>query len=110
MKLLFDQHLSFRLVVLLAAEYPDSMHTRDAGLSTADDDDIWDFAAHNGLTIVSKDSDFETRAITRGHPPKVVWLRAGARSTAEIERLLRARQADLLAFQADPTASLFVLQ
>lgn len=59
--------------------------------------------------IVSKDSDFQHRALLVGHPPKVVWLRLGNCSTAAVVALLRTRQADLLAFEADPTASLLAL-
>jgi predicted nuclease of predicted toxin-antitoxin system len=59
--------------------------------------------------IVSKDSDFQQRALLLGHPPKVVWLRLGNCSTAAVAALLRTRHADLLAFEADPTASLLVL-
>ncbi len=32
MKLLFDENLSFRLVVALADVYPDSRHVREVGL------------------------------------------------------------------------------
>jgi predicted nuclease of predicted toxin-antitoxin system len=61
------------------------------------------------LVIVSKDSDFEHRALLYGHPPKVVWLRLGNTPTATVAALLRTRHADLLAFEADPIASLLVL-
>ena len=37
MKLLFDQNLSYRLVAVLASEYPGSLHVRDVGLNAADD-------------------------------------------------------------------------
>lgn len=109
MRLLFDQNLSHRLVALLAAEFPGSIHVRDVGLSAADDQVVWNFAAQNGLTIVSKDSDFQQRALLYGHPPKVIWIRLGNCSTATIAALLRARQSDALAFEADPLASFFVL-
>jgi predicted nuclease of predicted toxin-antitoxin system len=58
MRLLFDQNLSHRLVALLTTEYPGSVHVRHVGLSAADDQVIWQFAVQQGLTIVSKDSDF----------------------------------------------------
>lgn len=109
MRLLFDQNLSHRLVDLLASEYAGSEHVRDAGLSSADDRAIWDYAARNDLVIVSKDSDFEQRALLYGHPPKVVWLRLGNGPTSAVVALLRLRLVDLLAFEADPLESILVL-
>lgn len=109
MSLLFDQNLSHRLVTLLATEYPGSVHVRDVGLSTADDQVVWIHAAQNRLTIVSKDSDFQQRALLFGHPPKVVWLRLGNCTTTAIATLLRARHDDVLAFEADPVAAFLAL-
>ena len=109
MKLLFDQNLSHRLVGLLAAEFPDSEHIRNLGLASAPDPAIWVYATVHGLVIVSKDTDFEHRARLLGPPPKVVWGRLGNCSTAAVEALLRSRHADLLAFEADPTASFLAL-
>jgi predicted nuclease of predicted toxin-antitoxin system len=109
MKLLLDQNLSHRLVGQLATEFPGSQHVRDAGLAAAPDPPVWAYAAARGLVIVSKDSDFQHRALLFGHPPKGVWVRLGNCSTAAVAALLRARQADRLAFEADPTASLLAL-
>jgi predicted nuclease of predicted toxin-antitoxin system len=109
MKLLFDQNLSHRLVGLLVAEFPGSQHVRDAALARAPDPVVWAYAASQGLVIVSKDTDFQQRALLLGPPPKVVWVRLGNCSTAAVATLLRTRQADLLAFEADPTASFLAL-
>lgn len=109
MKLLFDQNISHRLVSVLAGEYPESVHVRDIGLSAADDQAVWSYAAQNGLTIVSKDSDFQQRSLLYGHPPKVVWVRLGNCTTVAIAALLRARHSDVLAFEADITAAFLVL-
>ena len=109
MRLLFDENLSDRLVGLLAAEFPGSQHVRDAGLAAAPDPEIWSYAVAQGLVIVSKDSDFQQRALLLGHPPKVVWVRLGNCSTAAVAALLPTRQAELLAFEADPVASFLVL-
>jgi predicted nuclease of predicted toxin-antitoxin system len=109
MKLLFDQNLSHRLVGLLAAEFPGSQHVRNVGLAAGPDPAVWTYAAGHGLVIVSKDSDFQHRALLLGPPPKVVWVRLGNCSTAAVESLLRTRQADLLAFEADPVASFLAL-
>src|ERR1700730_11186695 len=105
MKLLFDQNLSHRLVGLLGVDFPGSQHVRDAGLATATDPAVWAYAAAQGLVIVSKDSDFQHRALLLGHPPKVVWVRLGNCSTSAVAALLRSRHADLLVFAADPSAS-----
>ncbi|MGH7137018.1 MAG: DUF5615 family PIN-like protein, partial [Pirellulales bacterium] len=100
MKLLFDQNLSHRLVGSLAVEYPASAHVRHVGLASASDPAIWNYARTNGFAIVSKDSDFEQRALLYGHPPKVIWLRLGNCPTLAAEALLRNRHTDVLAFHA----------
>jgi predicted nuclease of predicted toxin-antitoxin system len=109
MKLLFDENLSPRLVGLLAVEFHGSEHVRNVGLAAAPDPVVWSYAAAQGLVIVSKDSDFQHRALLLGHSPKVVWVRLGNCSTAAVEALLRTRQSDLLAFEADPTATLLAV-
>jgi predicted nuclease of predicted toxin-antitoxin system len=109
MKLLFDQNLSHRLVGQLATEFPGSAHVRDVGLAAAPDQDVWSHAATSGFVIVSKDVDFQQRALLYGHPPKVIWVRLGNCSTGAVAALLRWRIADIQAFAADPIASFLVL-
>lgn len=109
MKLLFDQNLSHRLVGQLAAEFPGSAHVRDAGLTTSPDPTVWSHASAGGFVIVSKDTDFQQRALLYGHPPKVIWVRLGNCSTAAVAALLRSRLPDILAFDADPVASFLAL-
>jgi predicted nuclease of predicted toxin-antitoxin system len=109
MKLLFDQNLSPRLARQLAAEFPGSEHVRRVGLGSAEDSEIWRFAADHGFVIVSKDIDFQQRALLYGGPPKVVWVRLGNCSTASIANLLIARLPELTAFEADPSESFVVL-
>jgi predicted nuclease of predicted toxin-antitoxin system len=88
-KLLFDENLPPRLVDLLADLYPGSLHVHQCGLSASDDSAVWEYARKNGLTIVSKDSDFQERSILLGAPPKVIWLRTSNCASAQIEFLLR---------------------
>jgi len=76
-RLLLDQNLSPHLVDALQDLHPGSAHVRDVGLASADDEAVWTFAAQQGLSIVSKDSDFRQRSFVRGHPPKVVWIARG---------------------------------
>lgn len=89
MKLLFDQHLSHKLIQRLDNLYPGSSHIRFEGLSTEDDYPIWEFAQNHHFTIVTKDADFFEIGLLKGHPPKVVWLRCGNTSTGHIEHILR---------------------
>ena len=85
------------------------MHVLDADLDRAQDEDVWRFASEHEFAIVTKDSDFSRRAFLRGHPPKVVWIRAGNCSTEEIEDLLTGHRSELLLFQDDPYASFLAL-
>jgi predicted nuclease of predicted toxin-antitoxin system len=107
--LLFDQNLSWRLVGLLAVEYPGSEQVIAAGLAGADDRTVWSYAATKGLAIVSKDADFRDLSTGLGAPPKVIWVRVGNGPTRDIEDLLRARLTDVTAFLADPSAALLEL-
>jgi predicted nuclease of predicted toxin-antitoxin system len=109
MNLLFDHNLFYRSVPTVASLYPGSMDVRDVGMTAADDEEIWSFARQQGLTIVSKDTDFYQRSIFFGHPPKMVWIRLGNCTTAQVEALLRTRHADLLAFDQDANASFLAL-
>jgi predicted nuclease of predicted toxin-antitoxin system len=104
MKLLFDQHLSFKLVTKLEDVFPGSNQVKLVGMHEAGDDEIWEYARVNGFTVVSKDSDYNERSTLLGHPPKVVWLRCGNQPTAYVERLIRSRLAELRSFELDESA------
>lgn len=90
MKLLFDENLSPRLVNLLGDLYPESKHVHGIELGGADDSAVWEYARIHDFVILSKDFDFAERSVLEQTPPKVVWLRLGNCSTAEIEQLLRS--------------------
>jgi predicted nuclease of predicted toxin-antitoxin system len=108
-KLLLDQNLSPRLTSQLATLYPGSAHVRDIGLQSADDDTLWTYAGEHDFVIVSKDADFHQRSFVLGHPPKVVWIRRGNCTTAEIEEILRVRRRDMLLFEQDERGAFLVL-
>ncbi len=109
MRLLFDENLSPRLSTELAREFPSSAHVRDFNLQQADDAAIWDLAREYGYMLVSKDDDFHQRSFLYGHPPKVIWIRAGNRSTEQIAEVLRRHAQDILAFEADPDAAFLAI-
>lgn len=78
-------------------------------MASASDVSVWTYAGSNGYVIVSKDSDFEQKALLYGHPPKVVWLRVGNCATTAIAALLRNHRADIVAFEADSAAAVLAL-
>ena len=110
MKLLFDENLSPRLVEQLKAEFPNSLHVRDAGLERALDDAVWSYARENGFVIVSKDADFHQLSFLFGPPPKVIWIRRGNCSTTEIAALRRDHQSDILRFDQDDEGAFLALR
>ena len=87
--LLFDQHLSYKLLNRLQDLYPGSKHVKSENMSESDDLEIWEYAKNHGYTIVTKDVDFFDIGLIKGQPPKVIWLRCGNTSTRYIEQVLR---------------------
>ncbi len=109
MKLLFDQNMSPKLVGLLTDVFPASAHVLSLGLECASDDQIWEYALHHDFVIVTKDEDYNHMSVVRGTPPKVLWMQVGNVSTAQIVVLLRARLADITAFEREATIGTLVL-
>jgi predicted nuclease of predicted toxin-antitoxin system len=89
-KLLLDENLSvqLQLTVSLSALYPGSEQVHNVHLGSSNDDAIWDYAKQHGFAIVSKDSDFAERSVLERDPPKIIWIRLGNCSTADVEHLL----------------------
>jgi predicted nuclease of predicted toxin-antitoxin system len=78
MKLLLDANLSWRLTALLSEHFGECTHVNKTELpKPAKDTEIWDYAATNGYTIVTQDSDFLNLFESRGFPPRIVLLRVG---------------------------------
>ena len=109
MKLLFDQNLSRKLPWQLRDIYPESRHVTEVGMAEASDSEIWRYAKEMGLTIVSKDTDFQQRSLLYGSPPKFIWLRVGNCSTADIESLLRRSSPTVHTFLIDLQESHLIL-
>jgi predicted nuclease of predicted toxin-antitoxin system len=108
-RLLFNANLSPRLAVVLNDLFPGSTHVFSAGELLTSDLSIWEFGKRDGFTIVSKDRDFQRLSARLGAPPKVIWVRTGNCPTAEVERALRANQADIQRLIQDPDASFCVI-
>lgn len=109
MSLILDQNLSPHLPKRLADIFPGVTHVRHRGLGSANDSEIWAYAAREQLAIVSKDSDFHQRSLLFGAPPKVVWIRRGNCSTDDVERILRSRHPAIVDFLRDSVESFLVI-
>jgi predicted nuclease of predicted toxin-antitoxin system len=78
MTFLVDNQLPSALTRYLVANGWECTHVQDVGLESAEDVTIWHYAKERGLTIVTKDEDFQALANRQGSiPPQVVWVRLG---------------------------------
>ena len=74
---------------MLPVSFADCLHVNAAGLNDRNDVEIWQFAKQNDFAIVTFDADFLDLSIVWGFPPKIIWLRTGNLTTAEIaERII----------------------
>ena len=110
MKLLFDENLSRRLCQKLEDIFPDCKQVCLVGLENVDDRDIWQYAAKEGLTIVSKDGDFHDLSFLLGAPPKVIWLRIGNCTTDLAEAVIRRNIEAIKSFENSDEAAILVLE
>ena len=109
MKLLFDENLAARLARDLADLFPGSAHVIPLGLGGGRDRSIWDHAAAEGFTIVTRDEDFLRLSVLLGPPPKVIWIRLGNCATLAVSRLLRVRATEIGEFGDHPEAAFLEL-
>lgn len=88
MKLLLDQNISFRLVAKLSKDFPGTNQVKSLGPENSSDKEIWEFARDNDAAILTFDADFYDYSVVWGHPPKIVWLRTGNMTSAQIQKML----------------------
>ncbi|WP_162343255.1 DUF5615 family PIN-like protein [Cyclobacterium salsum] len=90
MKLLFDQHISHKILKFIPNQFSASSTVKKEGLLNATDREIWDFARRNGYSIVTNDSDFNDLNLLYGFLPKIIWIRTGNLPTKNLANLLIA--------------------
>jgi predicted nuclease of predicted toxin-antitoxin system len=95
------QYLSVARYPTLSDLFPNSQHVFIVHLHEQPDLQVWEYAREHGFTIVSKDADFVETSLQRGFPPKVVWLRLGNCTTAQIETLIRSHHLVITALEHD---------
>jgi predicted nuclease of predicted toxin-antitoxin system len=98
MKLLFDQNTSFRILKKLPEGFENSKHVSEVGLDNSQDSAIWEYSKKNNFSIVTFDADFYDISIIKGHPPKIIWIRAGNLSTTQLIETLHKNFNNISAF------------
>lgn len=96
--LLLDENISYRILKDLSASFPGINHIKDFLDYGSSDEEIWQSALSNKLTIVTSDSDYEDILTLRGFPPKIIWLRFGNSSNETIIKTLLQFQPVMLDF------------
>ena len=110
MSLLIDENLSPQLPRVLQDIFPGSLHVKNVGLESTDDDEIWAYAQRHGLAVVTKDSDYQQLSQQRGQPPKVILIRRGNCPAPEIESLIRNHCDEIRSFLQDEETALLSLE
>lgn len=106
--LLLDQMLPVRLCTSLSDVFGDLIHVRQVGLSEAGDAEVFAYARHHNLTIVTKDSDFQSLLALNGSPPRVIWIRIGNATVDTLENLLRQKVSAINEFHGSDAACLII--
>ena len=93
MKLLFDANISWRIIQLIEADFPNCFHVKDIPVTQpATDAAIWNFAKEKNFTIVTHDDDFEKLLLQKRIPPKVIILKSFNQNTKQIVTTLLAKK------------------
>ena len=92
-----DAHLSPAIAVWITSTFGiTAIALRDMGLRDAEDPEILEAAKAEGVVLMTKDSDFVDLANRFGAPPKIIWLRCGNTSNAQLQNILRSTLLDSL--------------
>jgi predicted nuclease of predicted toxin-antitoxin system len=105
-KFLIDEQLSFRLVAALAEIFPGTAHVERSGLGGKSDAAVWEHARAGGFAVLTRDEDFLRLSFERGQPPKLVLLRLGNCSTAEVLAAIMRHRDAIERFDVDSAAAL----
>ncbi len=84
-----DAHLSPRLSGWIQEQLGhETIALREIGLRDADDNVIFEKAREANSVILTKDRDFAEMVGRLGPPPKIIWLRCGNTTEANLKELL----------------------
>lgn len=98
MKFLIDANLPIRLARWLEGQGHDARHVAELpdGYETVDRL-VWEVADAEERVVISKDVDFRDRQILTGSPKRLLRLRVGNISNADLLDLLKDRLEDIVA-------------
>jgi predicted nuclease of predicted toxin-antitoxin system len=97
MKLLLDANLSWRLTSVLTEHFGECIHVNKTDLpKPTKDTEIWNYAAANGHSIITQDSDFLNLFEAKGFPPKIILLRVGNMNRKMAEEVILQAKASIL--------------
>lgn len=83
-RFIVDANLPYYFSLWQGADY---LHVFDLDDSWTDSQ-VWSFAQTNGLTIITKDSDFSDRILLSQPPPRVIHIRFGNLTMREFHALI----------------------
>lgn len=75
---------------------PGFVHLRDID-DTWTDSQVWSYAKQEGLTIVSKDTDFSDRSLLAAPPPRVIHIKVGNLKMRDFHQAIAGRWEDICA-------------
>jgi len=81
---LIDVNLPYYFSLWKSEEY---IHLKDINEEWTDED-VWEYATKNNLTIITKDSDFSNRILLKEPPPKVIHIKFGNMKLKEFHNTL----------------------
>ncbi len=84
-----DAQLPPQLVSWLSQTYRvEAYALRDLHLRDAEDEQIFQKARHQGIVVISKDSDFVEMVLRLGTPPQLLWVTCGNVTNRRLQNLL----------------------
>jgi len=95
-KYLIDVNLPYHFSLWNSEEF---VHQKDINDEWTDEQ-IWEYARENALTIITKDSDFSHRIILHKPPPKVIHIRFGNVKMKEFFNILSSLWIDIQTMSA----------
>ena len=93
-----DAHLSPAISIWITATFwISALALRDIGLRDAEDAEIFEAAKAQGITFITKDSDFVDFVNRFGQPPQIILLTCGNTSNNRLKEILSSKLSEALA-------------